>query len=165
MRSAEIRRLLPAVFQRAAPAGGPLAALLDTMEALHRPVEARLATLDELLDPLRAPEPFVHMLAAWVNLDLDVTTGIDRLRALVSSAVAISRWRGSTRGLLGFLEAATGVTGFEIDEEVRKQGEVRPFHIRVTAPAALRPHEEMLERIIRLERPAYVTHELVFRTR
>ena len=163
MRSEEIRRLLPAVFQWAAVPGSPTAALLDAMETLHRPTEARLATLDEILDPLRAPEPFVPMLAGWVKLDLEVTTGIDRLRALVASAVALSRWRGSARGLLGFLEAATGTTGFEIDEEVREKGQVRPFHIRVSAPVSLRDHEDMIERIIQLEKPAYVTHELQFR--
>jgi phage tail-like protein len=163
MRSEEIRRLLPAVFQWAVVPGSPMAALLDAMETLHRPTEARLATLDEILDPRRAPEPFVRMLAEWVNLDLEVTTGVDRLRALVASAVALSRWRGSARGLLGFLEAATGTTGFEIDEDVREGGQIRPFHIRVSAPAPLRDHEDMIERIIRLEKPAYVTHELQFR--
>ena len=163
MKSEHIARLLPMVFQRTAVAGSPVAALLDVMEALHRPTEARLATLDEILDPLRAPEPLVRMLAGWVKLDLEVTTGIDRLRALVASAVALSRWRGSARGLLGFLEAATGTSGFEIAEDVRENGEIRPFHIRVSAPVSLRDHEDMIERIIQLEKPAYVTHELQFR--
>ncbi|HET8542680.1 MAG TPA: phage tail protein [Anaeromyxobacter sp.] len=163
MRRAEIARLLPSVFQAGVADGTPLAAALDAMEELHARPEARLATLDEILDPLRAPAPFVPFLARWVDLPLEFTTGLDRARATVASAAALARWRGCARGLLGLLEAATGTTGFEIDEEVLDaRGAVRPFHVRVTAPAALAVHEEMLQRIIRLEKPAYVTHELTF---
>jgi hypothetical protein len=34
--------------------------------------------------------------------------------------------------------------------------------MRVIAPAGLEPHRPMLERIIELEKPAYVTYELRF---
>lgn len=173
MRRADIRRMLPAVFQAALPVddegsvvdGTPLAAALGAMEALHARSEAQLAAVDEFLDPFRAPERFVPFLAEWVDLAIEITTGLERLRATVASAAELAHWRGCARGLLGLLEVATGTTGFEIDEEVRdERGAIRPFHIRVTAPAALVVHEEMLRRIISAEKPAYVTHELAFRT-
>jgi phage tail-like protein len=163
MKSAEILRLLPGVFQRTARAGSPLVALLAAMEALHAPSEAVLGELDALFDPRRAPERFVPFLARWVDLDLPVTTGLGRLRELVAAGVELSRWRGTARGLLLFLSTATGRRDFVLDERVPgPDGRPRPFHIRVSAPAELEPHRLMLERIIELEKPAYVTYELHF---
>ncbi len=163
MKSAEILRLLPDLFQRTAREGGPLVALLRAMEALHTPSEAVLAELDALFDPRRAPERFVPFLARWVDLDLPVTTGLGRLRELVAAGVELSRWRGTARGLLLFLSTATGRQDFELDERVPGPGGApRPFHIRVLAPAELAPHRPMLERIIEMEKPAYVTYELHF---
>jgi phage tail-like protein len=163
MKSAEILRLLPGVFQRTARAGSPLAALLAAMEALHAPSEAVLAELDALFDPRRAPERFVPFLARWVDLDLPVTTGLGRLRELVAAGVELSRWRGTARGLRLFLSTATGRQDFVVDERVSGPEDLpRPFHLRVSAPAELAPHRLMLERIIELEKPAYVTYELHF---
>lgn len=163
MKREEIEQLLPGVFQATLAEGGPLAAVVDLMEALHAPPEARLGLLDACFDPWRAPDAFVPLLARWVNLDVPVTTGLGRLRELVAAAVELSRWRGTARGLVRFLETATGQTGFHIDERVPEgSGLARPFHIRVTAPAAVASHRAMLERIIERERPAYVTYELAF---
>jgi phage tail-like protein len=163
MKSAEILRLLPGVFQRTARASSPLAALLSVMEALHAPSEQVLENLDALFDPRRAPDRFVPFLARWVDLDLPVTTGLGRLRELAAAGVELSRWRGTARGLLLFLSTATGRQDFELDEKVPgPNGLPRPFHIRVRAPGELAPHRPMLERIIELEKPAYVTYELHF---
>jgi phage tail-like protein len=161
MRHEEIRRLLPGVFQAAAAPGTALAALLALMERLHAPTEARLANLDEVLDPRRAPDEFVPFLARWVDLDVELAMGPERLRVLVALGAELSRWRGTARGLTAFLEAATGMTGFKVDDAVRdKRGRTRPFHIRVTAPASLQPYHEQLEAIALREKPAYVTIDL-----
>ena len=163
MKSAEILRLLPGVFQRTAREGSPLAALLSVMEVLHAPSEQVLENLDALFDPRRAPDRFVPFLARWVDLDLPVTTGLGRLRELAAAGVELSRWRGTARGLLLFLSTATGRKDFQLDERVPgPDGLPRPFHIRVHAPSELEPHRPMLERIIELEKPAYVTYELHF---
>ncbi len=169
MKQADILGLLPAVFQKAAEPGSPLAALLDVMERLHAPAENALEGLDATLDPRRTSEPFVHFLARWVDLDrffevargrapssrLLISTGPGHLRELIASAAYLSKWRGTRKGLILFLEIATGLRGFEIDEELR------PFHIRVRAPAEAAPHRAMIERIIALEKPVYVTTEPV----
>lgn len=163
MRSPDIARLLPGVFQRTVQPGAPLAALLEVMEALHAPSEAVLSGLESHFDPRRAPERFVPFLARWVGMDLPVTTGLGRLRELVAAAVEISRWRGTARGLRLFLTTATGRTDFEVDEAVPgPDGRPRPFHIRVRAPAQVAGHRLLLERIIEREKPAYVTYELHF---
>ncbi len=164
MKRDEIARLLPWVFQAGDLVGSPLAGLLDVMESLHVRPEAELASLDQVLDPGQAPERFVPFLSRWVDLSLEVTTGIERQRALVANAVDLSRWRGTARGLVAFLEIATGVSGFEVEDQVvDADGRMRPFHLRVSAPGQLEKHDRMLGRIVELEKPAYVTYELVFR--
>lgn len=180
MKHKEIEELLPRVFQRTVRPGSPLFALVQVMEGLHAPSERVLERLDVFFDPGRAPDEFVPLLARWVDLERifeephaqsreplltsePLSTGIGRLRQLILSAVALSQLRGTAKGLLSFLELATGFTGFEIQENPRTDGgRVRSFHIRVQAPAEAAPHRRLIQRIIEQEKPAYVTFELEF---
>lgn len=179
MKQSEIERLLPAVFQRTNLPGQPLYALLATMEAMHTPSEAALSNLDAYFDPYRAPDAFVPFIAGWLDLErflslkpskLDEATaqtlfpsGLGRLRELVASAAFLSKWRGTSRGLIRFLETATGITGFTIAEQViDENNKVRPFHIKVTGPQEAEIYQPLVARIIDLEKPAYVTYELEF---
>jgi phage tail-like protein len=160
MRREEIRRLLPAVFQRASADETPLGAILGLMEALHASSEQRLGTLDEIFDPYRTSDAFVPLLARWVDLDPELAMGTGRLRSLVALGAELARFRGTARGLVAFLEAATGMTGFQVDDAVIGEGgEVKPFHLRVTAPKALQPYQDLLDTIVRREKPAYVSVE------
>ncbi len=175
----EIAQLLPEIFQRTLRQGSPLNVLLEVMETLHAPSEAALASLDGYFDPYRTPDEFVPFLAMWVDLGElireapeqfaaddtpPIATGSGRLRELIAAAAFLSKWRGTYRGLQRFLETATGVTGFTIDENVRDlQGQILPYHIKVTAPSAVERFRPMLEHIIAIEKPAYVTYELAFR--
>jgi hypothetical protein len=85
------------------------------------------------------------------------------LRELIANAPLLSKWRGTSYGLQLFLEVATGMRGFEINETVRgTNGLPRPFHIRVLALPEAEVYRVLIERIIRLEKPAHVTYELVF---
>ena len=175
----EIERLLPDVFQRTCEPGTPLYALLETMAALHEPDEEVLQEIDMICDPIRTPDPFVPMLARWVDLErifdptlvgaaeepeVPISTGLGRLRELIVAAGTLTQWRGTRTGLLLFLRTATGLDAFEIEETVAgDDGRVRPFHIEIIAPAAAEPHRTLLERIVKQEKPAYVTYELRFR--
>lgn len=181
MKATEIIQLLPGIFQRTvSPAvpNSPLIAILAAMEELHAPTEAVLAELDTLFDPNRSPDRFVTFLARWTDLaqvlgrpartgrieaegEEPISTGIGRLRQLVQNAAYLSKWRGTRQGLIRFLETATGLTGFEIDD-ISPEGAAKPFHIRVRVPAVLEPHRALIERIVVLERPAYVTSHLEF---
>ncbi|HYF00001.1 MAG TPA: phage tail protein [Planctomycetota bacterium] len=178
MKSAAIQRMLPEVYRRTARPGGPLAALLGVMEGLHAPSERILERIPDVFNPHRAPDAFVPVLAAWLDLERifdvptqgdvpaasltrPISTGLGRLRELVASAAHLSQWRGTARGLLRFLEIATGMRGFAVDERVPgKDGRPVPFHIRVRVPRAAAAHRALIERIVRAEKPAYVTHEL-----
>jgi phage tail-like protein len=177
MKRADIARLLPEIFQRTVRADNPLGILLELMEQLQAPAETTLAELAQSFNPYQAPDAFVAFLATWVDLtallrtlpehflmtEEPLATGIGHLRHLVASAAYLSQWRGTRQGLLRFLTIATGVPGFQIDEVVTEQGHVLPYHIQVIAPAATEPYRSLLERIIDMEKPAYITYTLIFR--
>jgi phage tail-like protein len=177
MKKEQIKRLLPSVYQRAVRPGNPLFAILDVMETMHAPAESALDHLTVTFDPHRTPDAFVPYLASWVDLEvlLDVpraegvsstpalSTGVGRLRELAAAAVTLSHWRGTRKGLSLFLETATGLNGFEVDEHVvGGNGKTKPFHLRIMVPKELAGHRILIERIIELEKPAYVTYELLF---
>lgn len=206
MKQEKIKNFLPAVFQRTIsdrknsdglPEKNPLAALLDVMENLHEPAERILENVDRFFDPRRTPDAFVPFLAHWVNLDrifpetdeIDLNSPlmpkIGHLRELVASATFLAQWRGTEKGLLLFLQTATGVRNFEIDERVTDGGEqqksvrqakfletgqhaedteahVRPFHLKIRAPEESRQQEDLIRRIIESEKPVHMTYELEF---
>jgi phage tail-like protein len=179
MKRTQIERLLPEVFRRTSVRSGPLPSLLAAMEALHAPAEAVLDRLDEVFDPHRTDERFLPLLAMWTDLDrlftrssrratasrsqAGLSTGDGRLRELIAQAAQLSQWRGTRRGLLAFLETATGATGFSVDEQVPgPDGSPLAFHIRVRVPQALLPHRPLIERIVESEKPAHLTYELEF---
>jgi phage tail-like protein len=177
VKQTQIKKLLPWVYQRTAQPGNPLTALLEVMQDLHAPVEANLSQLDSMFDPRRTQDSFVPYLAGWVDLGilLDVSrgggfspsmtfpTGVGRLRELTASAARLSEWRGTKKGLELFLRIATGSEGFVINEQATGvDGKIKPFHLQVIAPNELVTHRALLERIIELEKPAYVTYELMF---
>jgi phage tail-like protein len=159
----QLEQLLPGVFRRALPPGSALGALLDVVAGLVDPVELTLSDLDSYFDPWRCPDRFLPLLAAWLDLPLPITTGPGRLRALLHAAARLHQLRGTKNALVTFLEVATGVDGFRVDEEVRDEsGKVKPFFALIQAPESTRPHSAMLRRIIESERPAHVRCELAF---
>lgn len=180
MKQKAIEFLLPEVFRRTARPGGPLSAVLGVMEDLHEPSTEILGRIDSYFDPYRTPDAFVAYLARWLDLERvfddpgdpylapdtghgPLSSGLGHLRELIAWASYLSQRRGTGLGLIKFLEVATGIPGFKIDEDVKDAaGRRQPFHIRVLGPREARPHRSLVERIITLEKPAYVTLELDF---
>jgi phage tail-like protein len=170
MKSRDIETLLPAVFRSTLRGDNPAKALLHVMEVLQQPSEEILGNVESYFDPRRAPDRFVPYLASWLDLDrflrsdVEIRTAavsspvpVTQLREWIAAAVQISRWRGTAKGLRMLLETATGISGFEILEGTRSDGGARPFHLRVRAPRGAGVHRALIERIIDLEKPAYVT--------
>jgi phage tail-like protein len=173
MKKSEIEPLLPGIFRRTLDRQGapnPLDAFLDIMEVLHEPSEDVLAQINLFFNPYRAPDRFAVYLAGWVDFDrlwIDdpgaftaqnlppYPVGVGRLRELTASAAYLSKWQGTMKGLLMFLEIATGITGFDVNELT---GEA--FHIHITAPKEAEAYLELIDRIIQAEKPAYVTYKL-----
>ena len=186
MRASDIQQFLPEVYRRTVREGGVLSAMLEAMDALHAPAERRLDSFDTALDPRRAEPAFVTYLAGWLDLEglFDVPqdrpakgtgngndlsnaavfpAGLGRLRELVAAAASLGRRRGTAEGLRQFLEIATGLDGFTLEEQVAgTDGHPRPFHVRIRCPAAAGHSRTLIDRIIRREKPAYVTYELAF---
>lgn len=177
MEADRIARLLPETYRAAVAPGTPLGALLDAMAALQAPVETMLGRRETYVDPNRAPDPFVLMLADWLDLAayLDwsggrpgagvprYAPGLGHLRALAAEAAELTRWRGTGRALLRFLTLATGVEGYAVTENPPGPGGTpRPFHLVVQAPAAAARYRNLVERIVDRERPVYATYEIVF---
>lgn len=179
MRRSEIAELLPTVFQRTLQEGNPLTGLLEVMEVLQAPSEAVLERLDSFFDPRRTTDEFVPYLAYWADLTRlfddavnlkdqsvfaasPIASGLGRLRELIASAAYLSQWRGTMKGLLLFLQIATGFREFDIQENMDLDGQPRPFHLSIHAPKESEPYSNLIARIIELEKPAYVTYELSF---
>jgi phage tail-like protein len=179
MKRTDIEKLLPSVFRRALRDGDALAgALLDAMEDLHGPADDVLRNIDRYFDPHRAPDAFVPFLGQWVDMDRfyersfrdhalggalrdPMASGVGRLREMIAHAAYLSTWRGTQRGLLAFLEMATGHPGFTItDAGLDASGRPRSFHFVVSAPDSLRDLDDMICKIIRSEKPAYATYEI-----
>jgi hypothetical protein len=181
MKQSEIERLLPGIFQRTSVhdpvtlRGSPLYALLEVMAGMHEPDERMLATLSTYFNPSQAEPEFVNYLAAWVDLgqllqspltgewlpQLPIDPG--RLRALVAGASVLSQRRGTAEALLFYLQTATGVSGFHIEERVNGSDDrLIPFHIRIIAPKEAAPYRNVVKRIVQLEKPVYVTAEVQF---
>ena len=148
------------------------------METLHAPSELALEELNVTLNPYRTPDKFVPMLARWLDLDwvFDggghgkppntisselISSGLGRVRELIGMAATLSQWRGTGKGLIRFLETATGVHGFTIQEQVLDpDGVPKPFHLSIRAPWEARDFKALVIRIIEAEKPAYVTYDL-----
>lgn len=165
MKQKDIKRILPGIFQQTVKDGSPISSFLNVMEYLHADPEKILDNLDSIFDPLRTKDEFVSFLAYWVDLDWIIKTGnseqsikISNLRQLISHAWYLSKWRGTAKGLLMFLEIATGIKGFEINEQVKNSSqEIIPFHIRIMIPKEAEIMLHTIEKIIEREKPAYVT--------
>ena len=171
MQPAQIERLLPLVIRRTGGHGSVLTTLIELMSELVDPSEQVIERIDEHLDPRRAPESMLLLLAAWLDLDRLVqpygnstgtppfAPGAGRLRELLASATDLSHSRGTAAGIESMLTIATGSSGYVVDE--RSGG---PFHLRVVCPGGAQPHAGLIEHIVDSERPAYMTYGIEFAT-
>ncbi|MEI3853629.1 MULTISPECIES: phage tail protein [unclassified Ensifer] len=171
MRSDEIAQLLPQLYRDTLRMGGVLDAILAVIEHLHAPIEDRIARFDAFLDPRRAPDGLVELMARWLALEPYLDNGRPEqrgravrpgaLRDLVAYAAEAARSRGTSGAIIGMLERATAVPGFGIEENpAQADGQPRPFHIRVRVPASAGDQIDLVRRIVSVERPAFVTFEL-----
>jgi phage tail-like protein len=166
MRRQTIERLLPAGYQRAATEGSVLAALLEVMEALHAPDEQLIGDFDAQFAPYGARDDFLPFLARWVSLDhlvgvrrpgaaAPLLIPATRMRDLIAEAAALAQVRGTPGGLRRFLEIATGVRGFQIDQTPQ-----RPFHFVVRVPYSAAALAGVVKHIVDHEKPAATTADV-----
>lgn len=181
MQADEIANLLPEVYRRSLRHDNSvLRALLESMECLLSPAERAIRDFPKNLNPRTTKEKFLTLLIRWLDLeylferrlrgrsatvaDL-MPTGSGRLRELIAVCAQLSDKRGTEAGLRLFLEVATGVHGFVIEEGQTADGAPRAFHLCIRGPEAAEPHRQLIEQIIRSERPAHLTFEFVTTTK
>jgi phage tail-like protein len=172
MKQQRILRYLPENYQLAAVGEhGVMRATLAVMEGMLDPVDERIRSLDAYFDPYRAKDAFVLLQATWLGLDryfdwsggspgvgeARYPAGIDQLRMLIAEFPALVRSRGTHQSLIRFLEVATGLSGFAV-EDGYQTGEA--FHIIVHVPANAAQLDDLIRRIVAGERPAHATWEI-----
>lgn len=163
---ARIISLLPEFWHGALErTGAPASALIDVMEGMLAPAEARIAALDAVLDPHRCPAemlPFLAVMNGFAPLlphcrgDGSLTEA--GLRALLIAAPELSARRGQAHAVITALELVTGIRP-ELDEAPEGS---EGFHVVLRFPAAARPMRRLIDATTRLMRPAHVTHALDF---
>ena len=166
MASASLRHCLPEVFASSCVEGSPMAALVAAADRMHQPVAEVLDHLDAYVDPFRTRPELVAYLASWVDLDwltLPDAEGTARsslplghapLRDLICARAELSATRGTAAGLVRFLELATRVRGFAVED-------AGGFHLRVRVPAEAADQADIVARIVRAMKPAHVTAEIL----
>jgi phage tail-like protein len=174
MEQRRILRYLPENYQLAAAHDrGVMRGMLAVMEGMHAPVDRVLRSLDSYFDPYRAPDAFVLLQATWLGLDryfdwsggspglgeARYPAGIDRLRMLIAEFPELVRSRGTHQSLIRFLEVATGLSGFAVEDGNKMQA-IGAFHIVVQVPANAAQLDDLIRRIVAGERPAHATWEI-----
>lgn len=81
----------------------------DGLDEVLAPVPSALDNFWALLDPELTPPDFLDWLGAWVGVETDRTWPVQRHRAMVASAAALYRRRGTPVGLADLIELSTGV--------------------------------------------------------
>lgn len=166
-------RLLPEVFRRAALPGSPLAAVLDTIGTLLGPAEEVIGTVDAAFSPYRSPPAMLPYLASWLDLDRYLRPGPEgpaslfpagegALRNLLARTTTLGGARGTPASLIAMLETACDLRGFQLQEGLSASGEARSFHVLIRAPPGAAALAELVEQVVACEKPAYVTHEVVY---
>jgi phage tail-like protein len=134
-----------------------LSRFLGIFEAIWEPLENRQNHIAMYLSPRTCPVSWLPWLASWFDLDVPAYWPESRVRALLSEATDLYRWRGTVYGLTRMLEVCTGLKP-EISESP-----AQPFVIRVVvrAPRNARPDlEDTLHALVQAHKAAHVGYVL-----
>ena len=156
-----LRRPNGEVMQR--PDGQPLrknqdflARMLLVFESLWEPLEQRQDHVAMYFDPRTCPAELLSWLGGWLDVTLDPHWPEDRRRSLLTEAMELFRWRGTSYGLSRMIEVSTGLT------PVITEDATDPFviHVRVAIPPGSAARAEVIEDLIREHKPAHVGYVL-----
>lgn len=159
MKSADIGRLLPGVYQRVLDVDPLLGGLLDAMESLLDPVEETLATLPDRFDPRRCDPPWIRLLARWVDVDPDQAAP-GRLAERVARAAELHAEVGTRHGLERLLFVATGWP-LQVLEHPPPGHDDRPFTMWIVGPPGSGSLTPLVRWIVDREKPAHMDYVLV----
>jgi len=107
-------RFLPAVYSGDPGSADFLARFLAIAQTSVENIEAGLASMPALFDPLAVPDPFVAYLAGWLNVPVEGTWTSQQMRLLIDAARGYFRMRGTPAAIrahaAAYLRGMTGVT-------------------------------------------------------
>jgi len=158
--------LLPAVMQEDEFAVRLTAGLDDVLA----PAISALDCLEAYIDPMLAPEDFLHWLATWFGELLDENWPIERQRRAVNQALSMHRLRGTNAGLQAQLELASGGR-VEIQDSggaswsampnADLPGEAVPrIHVQVIVDDLTKVSVSAVDELVRSSKPAHVAHSV-----
>ncbi len=120
--------------------------------------------LDNIVDVTVAPEPVVRWLGSWLGVaSIDSSLPHELQRRIVRESAKILAWRGTRRGLEGFLGLVSGgPVSVEESGGVFPEGEAPrlPPHVRMQVESTGWVAEEDFVALVADELPAHVTFEL-----
>ncbi|ARC90650.1 hypothetical protein [Rhodovulum sp. MB263] len=168
----EIAALLPEILREADRPASPFRALLEAMVGLADPVDREIDGLDVQIDPRRCRDRMLGMLLGWLDLGpvaaavarhvRDPALRDARLRRLALAAPALLPRRGTQAGLRDMLAAASGLEALQLCESRPGDGPgLRPFHVVIEYPRPESPVRALIREVAELEKPAFVSFEIV----
>ncbi len=96
---------LPAVYQKEeAKHDSFLRTLVGVLETTTHGIDERIGSLGSLVDPRKAPEPWLDFVARLVGLPWDDALGVEQKRSLIQRADLINKSRGTRVALEAFLD-------------------------------------------------------------
>jgi phage tail-like protein len=128
---AYLRGGLPAVYQD----GDFGMRFVGALEEMLDPIVGVLDGLPAHFDPNFAPRDILHLMAAWIGVDLDEAQEIKHQREMLRRSAEIGRRRGTVRGL----ELALELHFPDVPLRVEDQGSVRITATPGSEPAAAPP--------------------------
>ena len=106
-------RFLPAVYSADPGSADFLARFLAIAQTSFEDIEAGLAALPALFEPLAVPDAFVDYLAGWLNVPVEGTWTPQQQRLLIDAARGYFRQRGTPAAIrahvAAYLRSMTGV--------------------------------------------------------
>jgi phage tail-like protein len=133
---------------------------LGLFESILTPIEWNIDNFDLFLNPDTAPTEFLPWLAHWYEISFDDSWSEAQRRQLLKEAHQIYGRRGTKWALSRVLEIYTGHSP-DIDDE---SADLDPFTFTVKIPLRQKElNQELIERIIDMNKPAYTSYKLKFK--
>jgi phage tail-like protein len=157
---------LPSLYQEDELAGR----FLSGLDEVLAPIFCTLDNLETYFDAQLTPVDFLEWLSGWVGVVLDETWPLQRQRDLVSQAGELYLSRGTVWGLAALVAIYTGVEPEIIDSGGAAWSPIpggalpgsseHRVRIRLRIPKGSAIERGRLERIVAMNKPAHVVHEI-----
>lgn len=148
-------RFLPDIYQE----NDFLQRFLHIFEDIWEPLEQRQDHISLYFDPRTCPLSFLPWLASWLDIPLNPHWPEARQRHLLTQAMELYSWRGTSYGLARLIEICTDLTV----EIVEKPNEPFVFHIRISLSSATDGEavdRAFIEELIQTHKPAHAGYIL-----